>query len=214
MTNVRPFKTLAEQALFAWEFIDRRLWGFDKDINICLSEDAQGDHAYMPGLMTCFSFLDFLSGLRKGSVNDHGMWDFVNFVLEFTPRDRYGPKTLRILYVAFRHKLAHLGHPYFVLDTKADPSKRLDDLPRMLLTWEISSAAREPPIELIDYPVPQRTRQQPVPKEVYYDHRICISVRTLADDAMEAACAYRSRLEDDGALLAKFVQCMNEFYQQ
>jgi hypothetical protein len=213
MINLRPFTTSAEQAKFAWEFVERRLWGFEKDINICLSH-AQDDRAFMPGLMTCMSFLDLLSGMCKGKVEGHSHKDFVDFMREFTPAGRYGPNTLRILYIGFRHKLAHLGHPFFVFDTRSDPHRRLDDVPRMLLTWEISSEAREPPIELIDYPVPQRTKTQPVPWEVYYDHRICISVRTLADDAMEAACAYRSRLETDEVLLAEFVKCMYKFYQQ
>jgi hypothetical protein len=213
MTNIRPFVSPIEQASFAREFIERRVWGFNKDINICLAEDASGDHAYMPGLMTCISFLDLLSGLRKGVVDGHDVDDFVTFVLDFTPHDRYGPRTLRILYLAFRHKLAHLGHPLFVLNTAKDRRNRFDP-PHMLLTWEISSAAREPPIELIEYPVPQRTKVQPVPREVWYDHRICISVRTLADDAKDAAAAYVNRLETDSILLANFVKCMDDFYQQ
>ena len=214
MTNVRPFVSPTEQASFAREFVERRVGGFDKDINICLTANDAGSHAYMPGLMTCLSFLDLLSGLRIGDIDSQTIRHFLEFMADFTPPGRYGPVTLRILYVAFRHKLAHLGHPYFVLNTKKDKRQRFKDLPQMLLAWEFDSEPHDPPIELIEYPTPQRTKIQPVPKEVLYTHRMCVSVRTLAEDAKDAAANYMRRLETDANLLACFVACMDDFYQQ
>ncbi len=195
---------------FATIFIRRRLKGFKKDINICLTADQNGDHAYMPGLMTCFSLLDLLSGLYAGQVQGHNHRHLIEFLKRFKP-NRYDDYDLTVLYVAFRHKLAHLSHPYFVLNTK---SEKLLKERKMLLTWEISSDASESPIRIERYPKPQSIRTQPVPWRMSYDHRFYISVRTLADDALASATAYVAALKDDSKIRGNFRVCMESFYQR
>jgi hypothetical protein len=114
-----------------------------------------------------------------------------------------------VLYVAFRHKLAHVSHPYFVLNTSKEP--RLKQR-AMLLTWAISSDAHEPPLR-IDKIRSRLTRQQPVPWPTRMDHRMFISIRTLADDAIKMSRAYVKTLETDPDRWEKFRDCMPEFYQ-
>lgn len=195
---------------FAKIFLRRRLKGFKKDIAICLKADEDNSHAYMPGLMACFSLLDFLSGLYAGKVNGHNHEQLIKYMKVFAPPNRYKDYHLKLAYVAFRHTLAHLSHPYFVLNTKND--KRLQEQ-KMLLTWTISEEAHDPPIRLITFPTPMRIRKQPTPWKLSYDHRIYISIRTLADDTMDTAPKYLAKLKQDAKLKDNFRKCMHEFYQ-
>jgi hypothetical protein len=57
---------------FAKAFLDEHLERFRKDIRICLTRDKKNSaHAYFPGLITCISFADFLSGLYAGKLDGH-----------------------------------------------------------------------------------------------------------------------------------------------
>jgi len=206
---IRPFEMDADKVAFAQEFLGRRIWGFKKDVNICLTTSTEGNHAFMPALMTCISFLDLLSGLRVGLVDGHKMDDFLAFMREFGPR--YDEWHLRILYVVIRHKLAHLGHPLFVLNTATEP-KRIGG-PPMLLGWKISRDAHEPPIAVYDLGGVWEVKGQPVPWAIYVTHEIHISIRTIANDAPLIAEAYFQRLRTDRHLMDNFSKCMHEFYQ-
>jgi len=195
---------------FAKIFVRRRLEGFKKDIAICLKPDENNSHAYMPGLMACFSLLDFFSGLNAGQMTGHNHEQLIKYMRIFAPPNRYDDYLLKLVYIAFRHKLAHLSHPYFVLNTKND--ERLKER-QMLLTWTISEEAHDPPIRLKCYSKPERITKQPTPWPVSYDHRIHISIRTLADDAIKTARKYLAKLKHDADLQKKFRECMCEFYQ-
>lgn len=211
--NIYPFKTKRDVVRFAKMFIRRRIIGFRKDIDICLTANAKRSHAYMPGLMTCLSFMDLLSGLYSGKVDRHNHVHFLGYAKAFLiPTGRYDEDTLKILYIGFRHKIAHLSHPYFVFDTSRD--SRIGG-PRKRITWTIGAAHRKPPIELIPYPTRRLMRQQPTPRKVYYDYRIKISVRSLARDAIKTVRGpngYLKRLETSPKLRAHFRKCMSEFY--
>lgn len=207
--NVYPFKTRDDVIRFARVFVRRRMMGFSKDINICLTSDAKDDKAFMPGLMATISVIDLLSGLNYGKVEGHNEVQFIQFVQEFVP-GRYDDYELKVLYIAFRHKLAHLSHPYFVLNTAKAPKLKQR---AMLLTWQISSDAHEPPIRITKLRRSRLTRRQPVPWPTRMDHYMFISIRTLADDAMKMARAYVAKLKSDPDLWKKFRNCMGEFYQ-
>jgi hypothetical protein len=124
--NVYKFATPAQVMRFANVFVRQRTSDFKKNVDICLAARKTRlndvDHAYMPGLMTCLSFLDLLSGLYAGKVRGHNDVHFLDFTRRFFPKGRYEEDHLRLLYIEFRHKLAHLAHPYFVLD--APPNLR------------------------------------------------------------------------------------------
>ncbi len=197
---------------FAKIFVERRLWGFEKDIAICLTPDKNKSHAYMPALMACFSLLDLFSGLYAGKTSSHSHEQLIKYMRAFALPNRYDDDLLKVAYVAFRHKLAHLSHPYFVLNTKKDP--RLNKIKKqMLLTWTISEKAHNPPIWLKSYRRPMITKKHPTPWKIIYDHRIHISIRTLADDAMATAQEYLKALNQCAKLKEKFRNCMCDFYQ-
>lgn len=208
-SNVYPFQTKDDVTRFAEKFVQGRVDGFKRDIDICLTADAHGEHAYMPALMAVIAHIDYLSGLNAGDVEGHDVDDLVRFVQEYMP-DRYPDYELRVFYVAIRHKLAHLSHPYFVLDTAAD--RRLKSQP-MLLTWTITEEAHEPPLRIERIDPPRVLVQTFAPWETPYDHRMFISIRTLADDAIKMSAAYLEKLRRDPQLWVKFQGCMKEFYQ-
>lgn len=212
--RVHEFVTPRDICAFARLFIRQRAQDFKKNVDICLTarrtRTRKADHAYMPGLMTCFAFIDLLSGLYAGNIRNAGLDEFLAFAKRFLPR--YQEYHLRILYVEFRNKLAHLAHPYFVLDTGKEP-KRIGG-PRRLIAWTIYASRRNPPVDLVNC---GRTKveTQNTPWPVYYDHRIHISVGSLARDARKAARSsggYVSALCASSDLQAKFKRCMYSFY--
>ena len=207
--NLYSVANRTETIRFARIFVRRRLKGFKKDINICLAGGPNDDKAFMPALMATISLLDLLSGLYAGRVEGHNDVEFVDFFKTFMP-GRYNEYELKVLYIAFRHKLAHLSHPYFVLNTVR--RAKLNKQP-MLLAWAISSDAHEPPIKIRKLPRSRLVRGQPVPWKTRMDHVIDISIRTLAEDAIKVAAAYIKRLQSDPDLWKKFKDCMPEFYQ-
>lgn len=195
---------------FAKIFVRRRLKGFKKDIDICLKPDENKSHAYMPALMACFSLLDLFSGLYAGQMSGHNHEQLIKYMRDFAPPNRYDDYCLKVAYVGFRHTLAHLSHPYFVLNTGKD--NRLKQK-QMLLTWTISEEENDPPIELITLQKPKKIKRQPTPWALSYDHRIHISIPSLARDTVDTAPRYLAKLEHDEDLQVKFRKCMCEFYQ-
>lgn len=195
---------------FAKIFVRKRLKGFKKDIAICLTPDEKNRHAYMPGLMACFSLLDLFSGLYAGQVKGHNHNHLIRYMREFAPPGRYDDYDLKVVYVAFRHTLAHLSHPYFVLNTGKD--ERLKQK-QMLLTWTISEEEIDPPIKLITLQKPKKIKRQPTPWALSYDHRIHISIPSLARDTVDTAQKYLAALKESEELKNNFRKCMCEFYQ-
>jgi hypothetical protein len=210
-SNIFPFQTKDDVTRFAEKFVQGRVDDFKKDIDICLTANARGVHAYMPALMATIAHIDYLSGLNAGDVEGHDVDDLVWFVQEHMP-GRYLEHELRVLYVAFRHKLAHLSQPYFVFDTASEP-KRLKGCQPMLLTWTITDEAHEPPLRIDRIDPPQVLVQTFCPWETPYDHRMFISIGTLAADAIHLSAAYLGKLRRDPELWMKFKGCMKEFYQ-
>jgi len=212
--NVYKFRTPAQVVRFARVFVRQRTNDFKKNVDICLTARKTRlndvDHAYMPALMTCLSFLDLLSGLYAGKVRGHNDTHFLDFTRKFFPKGRYEEDHLRVLYIEFRHKLAHLAHPYFVLDAPPDPSVGT----RRLMAWTICARSRKKPIEIIPHPRKQLS-VQPTPWDTYYDYRFKISVESLARDARKAtrgANGYLSKLAASPDLQDKFKACMRAFY--
>jgi hypothetical protein len=212
--NVYKFATPAQVMRFANVFVRQRTSDFKKNVDICLAARKTRlndvDHAYMPGLMTCLSFLDLLSGLYAGKVRGHNDVHFLDFTRRFFPKGRYEEDHLRLLYIEFRHKLAHLAHPYFVLDAPPNPSTGA----RRLMAWTICARSRKKPIEIKSHPRKQLC-QQPTPWETYYDYRFYVSVESFARDARKSTRGpngYLSALAASPDLQAKFRRCMSAFY--
>jgi hypothetical protein len=72
--NVYGIKTKEELIEFSQIFFDQRVRGFKKDMAICVEDDSRSQHAILPGLVTCISFLDLLSNQpRRGRERSDGI---------------------------------------------------------------------------------------------------------------------------------------------
>jgi hypothetical protein len=214
MSKVGPYITADQKLAFARELLRGRAKSFKKDIDICLTRNASGSHAYFPALSTCISFLDFLSGLYAGRVHGHGFQEFISYAASFLDNRKYGAEELEILYEGFRHKIAHLGHPYSVFDT--DTSRRLKGRrKKRLVTWTVYAGRRRRPLELIEYPTMQQVQRSLAPWTVPYDSRLLIGVRCFASDICQTVrghTGFIKRLETDQSLMSNFSNCLQFLY--
>ena len=140
--TIAPFKSDKELVSFARKFFRHRVGSFRKDIAICLKADATRSHAYFPALITCIGFVDFLSGLYAGKLEGHGLSDLKKYAKQFMNATKYDDLRLEILYLAFRHKLAHLSFPFIVFNTST--KKEYTDHKQRLVTWSVHASKRNP----------------------------------------------------------------------
>ncbi len=192
-------------------FLRGRVKGFRKDIEICMTRKGR-THAYFPALITCIAFADLLSGLNAGKLEGHGRKHLVQYAAQFMNPAHYDAHRLSILYEMFRHKLAHLGHPYAVFDTGSKPDVFKGS--RQRIAWTVQATRRTPPIELVALSTPRVPRTL-TPWPVPYDHRIHVSVRTLAADLVRSVRGPAGLLrfvQSDTAAKSRFWKCMETFY--
>ena len=126
--TIKPFESDKDLTTFAGRFFRDHVRSFRKDIAICLTANANRSHAYFPALITCIGFLDLLSGLYAGDVEGHKLKELQNYAARFMDRTKYHPLHLSILYLVFRHKIAHLSFPYLVFDMERYIEKNLMDI--------------------------------------------------------------------------------------
>src|SRR5215475_6538087 len=103
---------------FARRFIKQRLKGFKKDLAVCLkvNKDKDEERAFMPMLTNTIALLELFSGLYSGRLTYRNATHLFNYLNDFAP-GRYDDYRVKLLYIAFRHKLAHASHPYVGFDT-------------------------------------------------------------------------------------------------
>ena len=77
--SIAHFKNEEELLGFAREFFDNRLETFQKDIAICRTPDAGGQHAYFPALITCIAVAELLSGCYAGRLNGLALKDLEQY---------------------------------------------------------------------------------------------------------------------------------------
>lgn len=138
--------------------------------------------------------------------------DLVNYAQTFMNPAHYDRLRLAILYEGFRHKIAHLGHPYVVFDT-ATSSKV--PKPQRRVTWTVCAGNRALPIELVPYSPPRKLQKTRTPWPVAYDHRVKISIHRLKVDAVSSiygSSGYLARLETDRSARERFARCMIDYY--
>lgn len=211
--TIHPFKTDDEVVAYARYWLRGMVDSLHRNIGICLTADKNKSHAYFPALMTCISFLDLLSGLYAGNVKDHGLDHLQAYARKFLDGRKYPKDELAILYVGFRHKIAHLYHPYFVFDTSHIPrDKKL--LGTRRITWTVLASSLPLPIELVpDRRISKKDRRRGLrpPWDVPYSHRFRISLRRLKTDAAKSIygpTGYLAYLESSRDGREKFAKCM------
>jgi hypothetical protein len=212
--SIAHFKTDEELVEFAREFFANRVETFRKDIAICVTSNADGEHAYFPALIICIAFADLLSGLYAGTLRDQKLKELKVYAANFMkPEYTSDHCRLEILYECLRHKVAHLAYPYAVFDTATATSKTFRGQPRRRVTWTIHEAERRPAIAIIDYlPCILRLVKTPTPWPVSYDCRIEVSVRSLEIDIVGSIDAYLRHLQSDRVARECFAKCMREYF--
>jgi hypothetical protein len=205
----------------ASDFIKSRAAGFRKDIAICqrglspkylrqwLPHGPWPRHAYFPALMTCFSFLEFLSGYRAGNIKAYG-GPSVKQIKEFSGKYldcvKYKEPIIDILWEGFRNKLAHLYHPGFVFDTSK--SKKIPNK-NMRITWKISEKSTDRHLEL--EPKDHGLKKDLILwVELRYDHVLHISIPSFREDLLKAASCYSNDLLKDTKLLENFEKAIKD----
>ena len=123
---------------FAKGFLENRLETFNKDISICLTRDARRRHAYFPALMICIAFIDLLSGLYAGTLENQKLSHLKQYAKKFMKAEYTSDRRcLDLLYEGLRHKIAHLAYPYPVFDTATARSKTFKRQRRRRVTWKV-----------------------------------------------------------------------------
>jgi hypothetical protein len=207
---VLPFASDTDVVQFAKAFLDGHVERFRKDIAICLTRDAGKSHAYFPALITCIAFADLLSGLYAGKLDGHGLEELKNYVSQFMNAADYDSDRMDVLYECFRHKVAHLAQPYVVFDTHSKPKFRGQQ--RRLIAWTVLASRRKPPIEIVPVNPPKQILKAVTPRPVFYDHRVFVSVRSLASDIVKSTPEYLEHLRTDNAARRRFSDCMTIYF--
>jgi hypothetical protein len=210
--SILPFRSDKELVKFARAFFRDRVGSFYKDMAICLTADANRSHAYFPALITCIGFLDLLSGLYAGRVEGHGLCELKSYVAKFMDVTKYHHLHLEILYLAFRHKIAHLSSPYLVFDTTT--REEFAKQKHRRITWTVNAIKRGSPIELVDH-APKLIKKSVRPWPVSYNCRVVISVREFKIDIRRSNYGpkgYLQYLQSELAARENFAKCMKVLY--
>ena len=204
--SVHPFSSDRQLIDYARWFLRDRVLAFRKDLAICMTANARREHAYFPALITCIGFADLLSGLHAGKLDYPRLPDLKEYIGRFF-RNKDDYTHIDILYVMFRHKIAHIGYPYLVFDTV---SKNLP-LPNRRIVWTVGIYAKEKPITLIDYPTPRTILKTRTAWPVPYTSRIKVSLSALRADIINSIygpSGYLQHLKSDRAARSNFTRCM------
>jgi hypothetical protein len=210
--SIAPFSSDDDLLKFAKRFFCNRLETFRKDIEICMTPNKRGEHAYFPALLICIAFTELLSGLYAGKLWTN-LGDLKRYIAQFIRHPEYTPHHVDLLYECLRHKVAHLAYPYPVFDTTT--SKIFKGKPRHLVTWTINVSNRRPAIELVKYTRARTLAKDRTPWRVPYDARIKVRVRRFHLDIIESICGpsgYLKHLESDAAARKNFAAFMKGYY--
>jgi hypothetical protein len=198
-----------DRAQFATRFIRGRLSGFEKDMRICLtparsSSSSRITHAYFPALGACYGMLEYLTALHRGNIMGIGWQQVADWARDFLPQPDYDRETIRILFDAFRHPVAHRG---IASGVWVDRNYRHGQGRR--LTWKVLADAKRPACQVVAESG-QLRRDPPWPCS--YTHRVHIHLRAFQVDIRDAAKSYADALATNGSLLLNFESCMRQLY--
>jgi len=192
-----------QDAAFARRYVRLRLTGgFMKDIAICLRGVPRKDgkrgftHAYFPALAHCCSMLEYLSGLRAGTLRPEKQ-DVIAFADAYMPD--YEPDAVRVLVDALRNTINHRGIANAVW---VDPHHGHNG---RRLTWFINAGRGKVAIEIRKAPgVVLETSPWPCP----YTHRVHVWLSTLRRDIVRAGKVYADAIPHSSELERRFMKCM------
>jgi hypothetical protein len=125
----------------------------------------------------------------------------------------YTNEKIDILWEGFRHKIAHMAHPEYVIDT----SKWRNFSESMRITWIVSQTDR---IEWKDIKYDHleiRRKSGKItsairPHDVSYDHIIAIALVQLKSDIIRSTHKYLHHLSENHKLVKKFATVIGHLY--
>jgi hypothetical protein len=208
--SIGPFSSDAELLNYARWFMRDRVRAFRKDLKICMTGNSKREHAYFPALITCIAFADLLTGLHLGNLNYPRLSDLQSYVARFF-RNKSDYVHVDILYIMFRHKIAHIAYPYLVFDTST--SAQLSP-PHRRIAWTVGIYTDKKPIELIDYPTTRTILKTKTAWPVPYNARIKVSLTAFRRDIVNSiygSSGYLSHLRSDRKARENFAACMKEY---
>ncbi len=118
-------------------------------MKICLtpvaSEAGTGvTHAYLPALAACCGIREYLAALYRGNIRGVGWQQIADFADRYLPQPDFDRETVRVLFEAFRHPVAHRGIASGVwVDRNHGAGKG------RRLTWKVSADAKRPACEVV-----------------------------------------------------------------
>ena len=194
---------------FAPAFIEGRLVGFEKDMRICLTsielpETKKKTVAYFPALAACCSTLEYFVNLHRGNLNPAGHQQVATFAEEYLPQPDFDAETVRVLFQAFRHPVAHRG---IASGVWVDQQPGQNHGRRMV--WAVSVSSRRPACAVIKEP---GVLKQDPPWPTAYTNRVHINLGALWRDIASAGRAYAAAVQSDAELQRKFAACMRRMY--
>lgn len=196
-----------DMASFAKKFLETRLGGYRKDMQICLTPAASlgrtgAKHAYFAGLGASCGFLEYMAALFSGHVNGVGWQQVAAWTERFMPQPDYDRETTRIFFSAFRHSVAHRGIATGIwVDRKMTPHNRV--------TWKLLADSRRPACALV---AESGTLVTEPPWPCKYTHRMHVHLKGLELDLAGALPGYASAIATEPKLLANFCSCMRQLY--
>lgn len=197
---------MGDPVLFATDFIQTRLGGFAKDMEICLAGVAiAGDaskltHAYFPALMGCCGTVEYLAGLSIGHLNRSlGHVEIASYAGRYMGAS-YDPDTVQVLFDAFRHRVAHRGITTGIW---------LDRVKNRRLTWRVSADDAGPAVSVEE---DAGTLSLDSPWPVPYSHRAYVRIGRLWKDIYASGGCYLSELRESPKLQERFMKCMRYLY--
>ncbi|MGH7930168.1 MAG: hypothetical protein ACREQV_20515 [Candidatus Binatia bacterium] len=197
-------------AAFGYAFVSTRTIGFLKHIDICLTDtpnDVGGvTHAYFPALATCCAFLEYMTGLARGRLDNVGWRDVAAWAQIYLPQPGYSTDVIAIVMRAFRNSVAHRGIAAGIWCDKSNHGQAT-----RRITWKLLETGGHPACQLIEE---QGTLVKDPPWKCSYTHRMHIYLRTFADDLSAGARAFAENLRIDANLKRRFERAMNELYPE
>jgi hypothetical protein len=211
---VKKFASSDSLIAFARSFAAGHLDRFEKDIAICLTgmmwrERFEPTHAYFPALVSCIGVQELFSGLYGGKLDPITFENVKGFTTRFMP-GTYSDLSLKVLYNCFRHKVAHLAHPYDVFDTRTKAA--FDGEPSMRITWVVSEEDREEAMRLETLPEARLIKRAPDDWDVKYNQIVHVSIPRLKTNIVAAIGRYLDELEKEQSRRDNFELCMNEYF--
>lgn len=200
-----------------WFCRDRRET-FVKDMEICMTPDSTGSHAYMPGLISCATIIELFSGLWHGEAKDPvPLNKIIEFMKQFFDGEEFTEEAVVMFFTMFRHKVAHVSKPYSVFRThNVRRNNPLLNYPDRRFSWCVKANHSKPAILLEEKRGMVEDGRKPSWKSGDFEWLCTIHLKRLIKQIQESifgATGYLYELKRSRERQEKFVGCMDEFYQ-